>query len=100
MDVSIRFSHSASSRDSLRLSKLADALQHDYDLPVESVRREPVSGTKDGGLPIALSIVGISIAAIEMIISALEYWKSQQPEYSISIKSGDGTIVVEAMSLS
>ena len=95
MEVNIHFNHSVSDKDSLHLDQLADILQQDYDLPVQTVRKNSADGVKDGGLTIALSIIGISISAIGTIISALSYWKSQQPDYSISVKSGNKTITVD-----
>lgn len=95
MDVNVHFNREVSTKDSLDLEKLADILQSDYDLSLKKIRKNSEEGVKDGGLTIALSIIGISIAAVGTIISALSYWKSQRPNYSISFKSGNKTIAVD-----
>ncbi len=95
MNFAISLNQPVTDQDSLNLTQLAEILEHDYDVPVQLIRQDGARGVKDGGLTIAISIIGVGISAIGTIISALSYWKSQQPNYSISLKSGDRTITID-----
>lgn len=95
MFVNIHFDHSANNEDSLYLDQLSEILQRDYDLPVNRIVKDSVGHVKDAGLTIALSIVTASVSAIGTIVSVLEYLESQKPTYSVSLKSGDKTIVLD-----
>lgn len=93
----ISFDAPVDSQDSLNLEQLANIFSHDYDLPVTSERQEPVTGEKDSGLTIAISLIGVSVSAIGTIISALSYWKSQLPKYSVTITAGGKTITMDTI---
>lgn len=91
----ISFDASIDAQDSLNLDRLADIFSRDYDLPVNIERQTSVAGVKDGGLTIAVSLIGVGISAIGTVISALAYWKSQLPKYSATIIIGEKTITID-----
>lgn len=93
----ISFDTPIDAQDSSNLEQLAHILSYDYDLPVNKERQESLAGVKDGGLTIAISIIGIGISAIGTIISALTYWKSQLPKYSVTMTVGTKTITIDTI---
>ena len=82
-------------QDSSSLEQLAHILSHDYDLPVHQERQEPRAGVKDGGLTRAISLRGVGIWAIGTVTSALAYWRSQLPKYSVTMIVGEKTITID-----
>jgi hypothetical protein len=97
MNFHISFDEPIDDRDSVNLEKLAHILSYDYDLPVSKEHQEPQTGVKDGGLTIAISLIGVGISAIGTIISALTYWKSQLPKYSVTMTVGTKTITIDTI---
>lgn len=95
MNFHISFVEPIDDQDSVNLEKLAHILSHDYDLSVNNERQEPLAGVKDGGLTIAISLIGVGISAIGTVISALTYWRSQLPKYSVTITDGEKTITID-----
>jgi hypothetical protein len=93
----ICFDSTIDAEDSLNLEQLAHMLSQDYDLPANKEYQEPVAGEKDSGLIIAVSLIGVGISAIGTIISALSYWKSQVPKYSVTITTGEKTITLDTI---
>lgn len=93
----ISFNVPPDAQDSLNLDLLANILSRDYDLPVSIERQTPEVGVKDGGLTIAISLIGVGISAIGTIISALSYWKSQMPKYSATIIIGEKPITIDTI---
>lgn len=91
----ISFDTPIDAQDSSNLEQLAHIFSHDYDLPVNKERQEPLAGVKDGGLTIAVSLIGVGISAIGTVISALAYWKSQLPKYSVTMMIGEKTITID-----
>ena len=100
MDTKISFKHDIGDKEALELDKLANVMEQDYDLDIKRICEDDTKGFKDGGLLVALEIIGTSIATIGLIISALEYWQSQQPKCSISLKIGNKTITIENIKIS
>ncbi len=79
------------------LNNLAQFIEQEADLPVQLEKGELQKGSK-ADLTIALSIAGLALSALATLISVLSYWKSQQPNYSVSIKCGNTTIELNNVS--
>lgn len=80
------------------LNNLAELIEQEADIAVQLEKASPKEGDKDGGLTIALSIAGLALSAVATFISVLSYWKSQQPNYSVSIECGNTTIKLNKIS--
>jgi hypothetical protein len=93
----IRFDAPIDAEDSLNLEQLAHILSQDYDLPVNREYQESVTGEKDSGITIAISLIGVGISAVGTIISALSYWKSQLPKYSVTVTTEGKTITMDTI---
>jgi hypothetical protein len=63
MNFHISFDEPIDDQDSVNLEKLAHILSHDYELSVNKERQEPLAGVKDGGLTIAISLIGVELSA-------------------------------------
>lgn len=94
-DFYIEFTSSVDAQDSLNLEQLGQILSQDYDLSIETIHQKPIEGRKDGGLTIAVSIIGVSISAIGTIISALSYWKASLPKYTVTLKTAEKTVTID-----
>ena len=94
----ISFDFPTDGKHSLYLEKLADILSVEYDFPVIREHQTSVQGEKDGGLTVAIGLMGVSISAIGTIISALTYWRSQLPKYSVTLQTGEKTITIDTSS--
>ena len=88
MDVTVRFSMLPSASEGQSLEELAAKLSQ-FDPNIE--RTEPETGRKDGGIALAIAIVGAASSAIGTIISAIALWKSTIPNCSVTLKRGDIT---------
>lgn len=96
MNAYISFEESmASGETSYHLINLADLIEKECDIPVKRIKDAPQQGRKDGGLTIGLTVAGLILTGIGTLVTALSYWKSQQPKCSISITRGNVTIVID-----
>ena len=96
MDAYISFEENAASGEkSYHLINLADIIEEECDLPVKRNKDAPQPGRKDGGLTIGLTVAGLVLTGIGTLVTALSYWKSQQPKCSISITRGNVTLVID-----
>ncbi|MCI5115766.1 MAG: hypothetical protein D3921_12435 [Candidatus Electrothrix sp. AW1] len=80
------------------LKNLAELIEKEADIAVQLQKGSPKEGNKDGGLTIALSITGLALSAVATLFSVLTYWRSQQPNYSVSIECGNTTIKLDNLS--
>lgn len=64
--------------------------------PVRSYS-DPDAGTKDGGLTVGLTIAGLGLAALGVLISALSYWQTSRPKYSITVSRGDLRVTLDGL---
>lgn len=80
------------------LNNLAKLIEQEADIAVQLEKNSPKEGSKDGGLTIALSIIGLALSAVATLVSVFSYWKSQQPNYSVSIECGNTTIELNNVS--
>jgi len=95
MEVAIELVGDISSEDSMALRRLAELVENDCELSVD-IERAPVQpGTKDGGLAIGIAIASLTVASLETLFTAITYWKSRNPKYSISVKRDDVTEAIE-----
>ena len=92
MNAHISFKkNSPTGESSYCLNNLAELIEQEADIAVQLEKASPKEGHK-ADLTIALSIAGLALSAVATLISVLSYWKSQQPNYSVSIKCGNTTI--------
>lgn len=98
MDVRISFEKVLTDEDSFQLQKLGTTIQSRCHIPVDIERQNISQGERDGGLVIGLTFASLGLAAIQTLISLLQYWESQQPKYSISIVFADQTFLIENLS--
>jgi len=98
MDVMLKFVDEQAVEKAYELDQLADLLELEFDLPVSKEESDAVAGRKDAGLTIALTLIGLGLTAVDTIVSALAYWKSDKPRYSITITDGRRTFAVENLS--
>lgn len=99
MNTHISFKEkSPTGESSCCLNNLAELIEKQADIPVQLEKDSPKEGNKDGGLTIALSITGLALSAVATLVSVLSYWKSQQPNYSVSIECGNTTIKLNNVS--
>lgn len=92
----ISFAHLPSEEDSLALIRLKELIIDNSALKVE-VESEKIEGAK-GDLATTLEIIGVVFTGISTIIDVLEFWQSQNPKYSITMKVGDTTFSKEDIS--
>ena len=85
MDVYIRFEENITDEDSYNLKQLARLIEDECDLSVKIEKGEAYTGVRDGGLAIGIALTSLALAALQTLISVLQYWESKQPEYSLSI---------------
>ncbi|MBD3886069.1 hypothetical protein NDI52_17755 [Leptolyngbya sp. PL-A3] len=99
MKAEIKLVGNVDEEDSYALSDLAILLEQECDALVEQERQSVEGGVKDGGLVIALTVVGLALSAISTLVSVLSYWeskqKAEQVKYSVSIVIGNKTFTLE-----
>lgn len=95
MKATINFESEHQAQDSISLDELAILIMEDCKLSIKKETMPPKPGTKDGGLTIGLAIASLAVSAINTLISTLNYWRSQHPEYSIKISQGDLQITID-----
>jgi len=85
-------------QDSLQLIQLAEKLEEECNVKVQT---EYIGGelrTKNGGIAIGLAIATLGVTVIGTLIQVLSYWKSLNPKYSITFKSGNITFLIDNIS--
>jgi len=87
MDIDIHFRGILRTEDSGELDVLADSIA--AISPSLERSRMLVPGVKDGGLTIGLAIAGLTLSALSTLVSALAYWRSTRPQYSMTIRDGE-----------
>jgi len=56
-----------------------------------------IAGVKDGGLMVALSVAGLAVSSISSLISALSYWSSKKPAYTLTVEAGPRKLTVSQL---
>lgn len=59
--------------------------------------RAALPGVKDGGLTVAIAVSGVVLSAISSLVSALSYWSSQKPRYTITMTAGSSTLTISQL---
>lgn len=99
MKIQIELKGISSEEDSYALTQLAALLEQELEIVVEEKYKQNSQGIKDGGLVIALTIVGLAFSAVSTLITVLSYWDARQQEeqirYSVSIVVGNKTFKLE-----
>ena len=81
-------------------------MMHDLDELREQLRadgldatgsRAALPGVKDGGLTIAIAIGGLVASSVSSLISALSYWSSQKPSYTLTVQAGTRTLQISQL---
>jgi len=85
MDVKIKMEVEPDPVSSADLGSLGDLLTSELGRPTVSAKADPEVGIKDGGLTIALTLVGLALSAISTTITVINYWKSTRPRYTVSV---------------
>jgi hypothetical protein len=96
MNVEITFEGTPTEQDSYEMQKLVSNYRT-ADLPAEPIVQPSEIGTKDGGLAIGLTIVGLALAAVSTVAAVVATWGSKN-NYSIEITSGDVTVTANNLS--
>jgi hypothetical protein len=82
---------------SSKIENLADLVERECTVKVVRKRANRLPGDKDPGLIIALTIANVALTAIGTMISVLAFWKSQEPECSVSVSCGNRTYTVDKL---
>lgn len=85
MDLCIRFDKNITDEDSYNLKELAKLIEDECNLSIKIEKGKTNTGVKDGGLAMGIAIASLTLAALQTLISVLQYWESKQPQYSLSI---------------
>ncbi len=97
MKAGIGFEKAVTPDVSCDIDELGDMLIAELGASVEKELQQAKVGAKDGGLVIGISILGVTLASINTIISVINLWRSTQNRYSVTIKDGDYSISVSSM---
>lgn len=92
MDTDIKILGDPSGKDSFELGELAHLIENDCGKNVLLNRVDSPSGVKDVTLVVGLTIAGLGFSAIGTVLAAISFWRSQRPNYAISITSNGKTI--------
>jgi hypothetical protein len=98
MNTHIALEENIAEEDSFQLEQLAVLIENECNLVVEVERDKAQSGVRDGGLAIGIAIASLGLAAIQTLISALQYWESQEPKYELSMNTGNQTFLIKNLS--
>lgn len=98
MDANITFDGPISSSDSLQLTELANLVERDSNAMVKLQEIPADRGSKDGGIAIAIAVIGLGVSAISTFISILTYWQSKHEKYSLSVTRGNVTFTADNLS--
>ena len=92
MNIRIQFDGETNQETSSNLNALADLIWEECNVSVKQEKQKSYPGIKDSGLTISLTIVGLTLAAVQTAITAAQYWKSEHPQYVLSIYSQTGVV--------
>jgi hypothetical protein len=92
----ISFSIAPTQEDSLALIRLQELISGNSTLKV-NVESEKIEGAK-GDLANTLEVIGVVFTGISTLIDIIEFWQSQYPKYSVTMKLGDDTFSKEDIS--
>lgn len=92
----ISFSNVPNQEDSLALIRLQELISDNSTLKVK-VESEKIEGAK-GDLATTLEIIGVVFTGISTLLDIIEFWQSQYPKYSVTMKLGDNTFSKENIS--
>lgn len=95
MNLNIAFECGTTEEDSYQLESLATLIKDECCLELKIERAESAQGVRDGGLDMGIAIVSLGLAAIQTLVSVLQYWEAKNPKYSLSIRMGNEVLLVE-----
>ena len=73
---------------------LADQLRQ-ADLSIEEQRRSPAEpGVRDGGVVVGIAVASLAVSAVSAFVSALSYWHSTRPKFTVTVQNDDITVTV------
>jgi len=85
MNVTIKNEEKRESEDSINLLKLGEMIEEECDVPVEYRKGEYNRGEKIT----PIEAISLTLASVSTLISVLSYWKSKQPQYTMTIPMHD-----------
>ncbi|KPA14292.1 hypothetical protein MHK_005500 [Candidatus Magnetomorum sp. HK-1] len=85
MNVTIKIEEKRESEDSINLLKLGEMIEEECDVPVKYKKGECNRGEKIT----PIEAISLTLATLSTLISVLSYWKSKQPQYTITIPMDD-----------
>lgn len=74
-------------KGSASLEALSLDLQQELEMSCTLERKAPEEGALDGGLVVAIAIVGLALNAIDTLLSVLQYYKERNQTASVTISS-------------
>lgn len=92
----IIFSIPPSQEDSLALIRLEGLIIRNSSLKVE-IGNTRIEGAK-GDLATSLGIIGVTLSGISTLIDIIEFWQTQYPKYTVTMKLGDNVFTKENIS--
>jgi hypothetical protein len=95
MKIHIKFEGEINQETSIDLIALADLISEECGVSVVQEKQKPAPGVKDSGLTLGLTIAGLALAAVQTAISVVQYWKSERPQYILSIYSEAGVYTLD-----
>jgi hypothetical protein len=95
MKIHIKFEGETSQDTSNDLIALANLIFEECGVSVVEEKQKPNIGVKDSGLTLGLTIAGLALTAVQTAISAAQHWKSERPQYVLSIYSQAGVYTLD-----
>ena len=86
MQVKIEFEGEATIETSRDLQYLKQRMEEDCPVSILEEKQPTISGEKDSGLMVGMTIASLALGAIQTAIAVLQYWQSQRPKYKILIQ--------------
>jgi hypothetical protein len=94
MDAIVKLTEPVTEADSYALDQLAEDLRQNRLFPIAE-KAPPMAGRKDGGLTLAISLIGLGLSAVGTIVSVLSFWLSTHPGYKIKVQRAGVEIAIE-----